>query len=81
MIVMLKHELNRVKNGYTARSPELGLSAYGATPEMALRNLEHMGKCFLRPFERQGSLNKEVTAAQLQSEDGGSDLSVKAVAS
>lgn len=27
MRVVLKHELNRVKNGYAARSPELGLAA------------------------------------------------------
>lgn len=81
VIIMLKHELNRVKNGYTARSPELRLAAYGATPEMALRNLEHMANCFLRPFERQGALDQEIAAARLEIEpDGAADLIVKAVA-
>ena len=80
MLVMLKHDLNRAKNGYMARSLELGLSAYGATPEMALRNLEHTANCFLRPFERQGSLREEIAAARLETDpDAASELSVKAV--
>jgi hypothetical protein len=78
---MLKHELNRAKNGYIARSAELGLSAYGASPEMARRNLERTAGCFLRPFERQGSLDQEIAAARLNSQpDGGSELKVRVIA-
>ena len=79
MRVVLKHELNRVKNGYAARSPELGLTANGHSPEVARRNLERLVVLYLRPFERQGDLEREVADAHLQSEDAGPELTVVTV--
>jgi len=76
MRVIIKHDLNRVKNGIAARSPELGLTAHGSTEEIARRNLEHLVALFLRPFERQGILEEEVRALGLVVEDSGAELSV-----
>jgi hypothetical protein len=79
MRVIIKHDLNRVKNGIAARSPELGLAAHGLTEEIARRNLEHLVVLFLRPFERQGILEEEVHALGLAVEDGEAELSVVAM--
>ena len=79
MKVVLKHEVNRAKNGYMARSPQLRLAAYGHSPEVARCNLERLVVLYLKPFERQGDLEKEVGKAQLQSEDSGSELAVVTV--
>lgn len=79
MKVVLKHELNRVKNGYVARSPELGLAANGHSPDIARRNLERLVALYLKPFERQGDLEREVEKAQLQSEAGHPELTVVTV--
>ena len=79
MKVVLKHEVNRAKNGYMARSPQLRLAAYGHSPEVARCNLERLVVLYLRPFERQGDLEKEVEKAQLRSEDAGSELTVATV--
>jgi len=53
MRVVLKHEGNRIRNGFAARSPQLGLAAHGASSEMARRNLERTALLFLKPLERQ----------------------------
>ena len=76
MKVVLKHEVNRVKNGYSARSPQLGLRAVGYSPETARLNLERMALLYLRPYEREGRLAEEVAAAQLESEGDEGDLIV-----
>ena len=76
MRVVLKHDVNRVKNGYSARSPQLGLRAVGYSPETAKLNLERMVLLYLKPFERQGRLDEEVAAAQLESEADEGDLIV-----
>jgi hypothetical protein len=74
--VIIKHDLNRVKNGIAARSPELGVTAHGLTEEIARRNLEHLVVLFLRPFEREGILEEEVDALGLAVENGEAELSV-----
>jgi len=74
--VIIKHDLNRAKNGIAARSPELGVTAHGLTEEIARRNLEHLVVLFLRPFEREGILEEEVDALGLAVENGKGELSV-----
>ncbi len=79
MRVIIKHDLNRVKNGIAARSPELGLTAHGLTEELARRNLEYAVLLFLRPFERQGSLEDKIRSLGLLVEESDTDLTVIAV--
>jgi hypothetical protein len=79
MRVVIKHRLNRVRNGIAARSPELGFVAHGPTEELARRNLEHLIVLFLRPFEREGVLQEEVRKLGLQIEENGAELTVVAV--
>lgn len=76
MQVVLKHNIYRVKNGYAAHSPELGLTAHGYSPEVARRNLERTGLLFFRPFERQGKLEKEIQLLGLRIEGDGEELVV-----
>jgi hypothetical protein len=76
--VVLKHQVNRVKNGYAARSPLLGLSAHGPTPDLAARNLERLVGLYLRPFERQGTLREEIQLAGLSAEESEGELTVEA---
>lgn len=61
MQVVLKHEIKRVKNGFCARSPELGLSAHGFDKEVARLNLQSAIRLLLAPFERHGSLFEEIS--------------------
>lgn len=79
MRVVIKHRLNRVKNGIAARSPELGLTAHGLTEQLARRNLEHLIVLLLKPFEREGVLQEEVRKLGLRTEEGEAELTVAAV--
>ena len=76
MQIVLKHNIYRVKNGYAAHSPELGLTAHGYSPEVARRNLERIGLLFFRPFERQGNLEKEIRLIGLRIEGDEAELVV-----
>jgi len=76
MRVILKHKVYRVKNGFAAHSPELGLTAHGYSPEVARQNLERTALLFLRPFDRQGNLKEEVQLLRLESEGDGVELTV-----
>ena len=76
MQVILKHSMYRVKNGFAAHSPELGLTAHGYSPEVAQRNLERIGLLFFKPFERQGKVSEEVKLLGLQSKADGTELTV-----
>lgn len=76
MQVVLKHRIYRVKNGYAAHSPEIGLTAHGYSPEVAKRNLERIGLLFLKPFERQGKLKEEIGLLGLTIEGDGTELAV-----
>lgn len=76
MQVVLKHKIYRVKNGYAAHSPELGLTAHGYSPEVAKRNLERISLLFFRPFERQGNLKEEIQLLGLRVESDGVELEV-----
>jgi len=76
MRVILKHELNRVKNGFAARSPELRLVAHGHSDELARRNLERTALLFLKPLERQGVLEEELSRLNLRVEDEAEELTV-----
>lgn len=79
MQIVLKHSAYRIKNGYAAHSPELGLTAHGYSPEVARQNLERMGLLFLRPFERQGNLEEEIRLLGLRFEGDGAELVVSIV--
>ena len=65
MRIILKHEVERAKNGYLIRSPELHLASYGATLDLAIRNLERLATRYLSPFERAGSLQVEIEESGL----------------
>jgi hypothetical protein len=76
MLVILKHSMYRVKNGYAAHSPELGLTAHGYSAELARQNLASAGEMFLRPFERDGRLQEAVEALKLQTQEDETDIRV-----
>lgn len=69
MKVILKHDLNRIKNGFSARSSEVGLTAHGATEDLARRNLEKTLQLFFAPFARNNCLLEEIKRAGLTAED------------
>jgi hypothetical protein len=79
MLVVLNHDVNRVKNGVAARSRDLGLSAHGQSPELARRNLERLVLLYLRPFQREGTLDQEIARAGLQADNEEPGLRVTAV--
>jgi predicted RNase H-like HicB family nuclease len=74
--VVLKHEVNRVKNGFAASCPALGVTAHGHSPEVARKNLERTALLFLRPFERQGVLEEELATVPVVVEQGEGELTV-----
>ena len=76
MRVVLKHEVNRIRNGFAARSPQLGLTAHGASPDIARRNLERTVLLLLKPLERQGCLEEELRRSGLQVSDGTEELTI-----
>lgn len=76
LIIKLKQSTYQIKNGYAAHSPEIGLTAHGYSVEVAKRNLERIVLMFLRPFERDGRLHKELNLLGLQVEDDGTDIKV-----
>jgi hypothetical protein len=77
MQVVLKQVMNQAKNGYLVKSPELRIAAYGSTLDLATRNLERLALLYLRPFEREGSLETELSVAGLQTEPNDQGLSVR----
>ncbi len=80
MRVVFKHYVKRIKNGFAARSPILGLVAHGPTPDLAARNLERTVLLYLRPFERSGTLQREVVEAGLETVgEGEAGLTVEAM--
>jgi len=79
MQIILKHDVNPVKGGFAARSAKLGLVAHGRSPDVARRNLERVVLLYLRPFERQGTLERELELMELRTEDDGAELTVVAV--
>jgi hypothetical protein len=76
MKVVLKHDVNRIKNGFAARSPQLKVVAHGHSPEIARRNLERLVFLYLSPFQRRGILKEELEKARLEAEGTESDLTV-----
>lgn len=76
MLIVLKHSVYPVKNGYAAHSPEIGLTAHGYSVEVARHNLERVALMFLRPFEREGRLHEEIGVLGLKVEDDGADITV-----
>jgi len=79
MQIILKHDVNPIKNGFAAHGVKLGLVAHGHSPDVARRNLERVVLLYLRPFERQGTLKRELELMGLQTEDDGAELTVVAV--
>lgn len=79
MRIVLKPKVNRMKNGFAARSLSLAITAHGVSPEIAARNLEHAVLLYLRPFQRQGTLAEELEAAGLEGVgEAESELAVEA---
>jgi hypothetical protein len=76
MKVILKHDVNRIRNGFAARSPQLGLVAHGHSPDVARRNVERTILHFLRPLERQGGLERELRDVGLEVTEENEELTV-----
>jgi hypothetical protein len=79
MNIVLKQEEYQVKNGFASGIPELGLAAHGRSPELAGQNLKRIVLCFLKPFEREGTLEKEIRVLEtkgIKVERNGSGLNV-----
>ena len=66
MQIVIKYEVNRIKNGWAAKATEMGLTAHGHSPQVAKLNLERGVRLFFAPFERSGDLVKEVEQMGLQ---------------
>jgi hypothetical protein len=79
MIIILKHETYQIKNGFAVRSPELKLTAHGATPELAQRNLEKTVELFLKPFERDGILTDKIQSLGLNTKTNGANLVIQSL--
>ncbi len=79
MNIILKQDSYRVKNGFAAHSPELGVTAHGHSLELARRNLERLVLQFLKPFERQGILKEKIQLLKLKVDADGGELRVCAV--
>ena len=79
MQVVLKHEVNRAKNGYCASAYGLGLAAYGISPEVAKQNLERTILLLLQPFQRQGVLEQELASIPVEIVEDDAELSVVAL--
>jgi len=77
MEVIIKHELKRIKNGWSARATDLGLTSHGHSEELAQRNLERGVRLFLSPFERVGSLKEELKRMKLTVLGDGEDIVVR----
>lgn len=60
MQIVMKHEMKQIKNGWSARAPELGIAAHGYNEEVAKINLERGVRLFFQPFQRNGTLKSEV---------------------
>ena len=73
MRIVLKPEVKRIKNGYSATSLEFRIAAHGFSPEAAKMNLERSAQIFLSPFLRQGTLEEEVKLAGVQAERPGEE--------
>ena len=76
MQIVIKHEINRIKNGWAAKAIEIGLTAHGYSQEVAQLNLERGVRLFFAPFERSGNLGKELEQMGLQIRDVGEGLTV-----
>lgn len=74
MTVILTHKVERVRNGYRAISPDLGIAARGRSEELARLNLERTIRSFLAPFARAGVLEKELVRMRLRFNSDGSEL-------
>lgn len=80
MHLTLKPDVNRVKNGFSARIPSLRIAVHGHSPELAARNLERTVLLYLKPFERSGTLKQELEAAGLEVQGGEGELTIEATA-
>ena len=69
MKLIMKHQVKHIKNGYSATSPEAGLTAHGVSEELARRNLEDSLRLFFGVFKRNHSLLDETRRAGLTIED------------
>ena len=63
MRVVLKPDVKRIRNGYSATSSEFRIAAHGFSAEAAKMNLERAAQTFLAPFLRQGTLEEELELA------------------
>ena len=80
MKVEFRPEMDRIKNGYSARCSELRIRAHGYSPAIAVMNLERTVQLFLRPFWRDFTLKEELAAAGFAfTDDGSCDVEVKAL--
>jgi len=77
MKIVLNHEEYQIKNGFAVSSKEIGLTAHGHSLEVAKINLERTAVMFLKPFEREGSLDDMVKKMKLNVErDATNELTV-----
>ena len=79
MNIIIKHSTYRVKNGFAAHSPQIGLTAHGHSPEIARKNLENAAVMFMRPFQRDATLEDALNRMKVRVEGGDgrdSDLTV-----
>lgn len=76
MRVVLKPAVKRIRNGYSATSPEFHITAHGFSPDQARMNLEKTALIFLQPFSRAGTLRDELRIAGVSVIEVGEALSV-----
>ena len=76
MEVVINHTVNRIKNGWAVRAPQLGLTAHGYSEETARLNQERGIRLFFAPFERDGTLTIELERIGLEAIEDGDGLTV-----
>ena len=73
MQIIIKHETNLIKNGWSVRAPQLGIAAHGHSEEIARLNLERGIRLFLQPFLRNNTFQAEAAGMGLAIRDNGND--------
>jgi hypothetical protein len=60
MNIELNRSMKQIKSGWSAEVEALRIAAHGDTPEDAAANLETLVQAFFAPFEREGTLAREL---------------------
>lgn len=76
MRIEIEREHRPIKAGWASHSPATRLTAHGRTEALADANLEHAIRLFLAPFQRAGTVGRELLGMGLRFEGEPNDTQV-----